>query len=339
MDDNLIVLPDSDLIKKFTEDSEKKKVQPDILYVDGHIALPFFMAANAPDRVFDELETGPVTPDTILTSGVRLFNTAIYCQDLYNGERALDHFQQNLDYARKILKNIVHVKNKEEIEELKANKEVIGTFFLLENADVLADNYSLIQSLRGHGILTVGLTHIGINRLADGNAVMHSDGIKPEGREVVHVLLENNILIDVANLHPSCFWQLMDLIEVPCISSCTGIKERCSIPGNLDLEQAKQIFDRKGLLGITFNPRMLSADGEATVEDIFIHADTVVQKFGPDFVALGSDFCGFDKFTEGMENPTKISNLETIMSNHGYKREDIEKILGFNWLRIYEGLL
>jgi hypothetical protein len=109
--------------------------------------------------------------------------------------------------------------------------------------------------------------------------------------------------------------------------------------GEKALSHFKQIAEREGLVGITFNPETLSTDGEAEIEDIFIHMDTVVQKFGPDFIAIGSDFGGFDKFTKGMEDLTGISNLEKIMADHGYKREDMEKILGLNWLRIIEQIL
>lgn len=339
MSDKLIILPDADFITKLTREFQEQDSQPDTLYVDGHIDLPFYMAKKAPDRIFDDLDTGPVTPETARKSGVRLFAAAICCQDLYNNERALGHFQWNYDFAQKILENAVQVKAKSDISEIKDNRDTVGTIFLLENADVLTNNISLSLSLRDRGIFIAGLTHQGTNRLADGSSVMHSDGITAKGREVVHILQDNNILIDVAHLHPSCFRQLMDLVEVPCVSSHTGIRDRCNLPGNLDLEQVRQIYDRGGLVGITFNPEMLSPDGEADIEDIFIHIDTVVQKFGPGCAALGSGFCGFDTPASGMEDMTGVSGLMKLMKEHGYRKEAIDMIMGLNWLRIYEGLL
>ena len=339
MSEKLILQPDSDLIKEFTKEFNKTETQPDTLYVDGHIDLPYFMATHAPDRIFNDLDEGPVTLDITRRSGVRLFNAAIFCQDIYNGENAQIHFQANFDFAQKIFENITNVKSKDDINDLKENHDLTGTVFLLENADVLTNNSSLALSLRDLGIYIVGLTHIGTNRLADGNTVMHSDGITPEGREVVHVLLDNNILIDVAHLHPSCFWQLMDLVEVPCVSSHTGIRERCNIPRNLDMEQIRQISDRDGLIGITYDPKMLSPHAEADIDDIFIHIDTVVQKLGPDCVALGSDFCGYKKVNTGMEDLRGVSALKDLMEGHGYQKEAVDRIMGLNWIRIYEGVL
>jgi membrane dipeptidase len=128
----------------------------------------------------------------------------------------------------------------------------------------------------------------------------------------------------------------MDLVERPCVSTHTGIRERCNLQRNLDLEQVRHICERGGLIGITFNPEMLTPTGEAEIEDIFIHLDTVIQRFGPDYAAIGSDFCGFDEPVKGMEDHTGLKALKTIMKAHGYTKEAIDKSWA-QWLRIYEG--
>lgn len=339
MSDRLIILPDENLIAELTAEYKKEEPEPDLFYVDGHVDLPCYMAHYARGKRFDELEQGPVTSETLKRSGVRLFATAIYCQDKYNDEMSKAQFQQNYDFTMKVIEDITRVRSMNDISAIKENRELIGTILLLENADVLADNIGLALSLRERGIFIVGLTHAGKNRLADGNSVVHSDGITPAGREVIHMLNDNNILIDVAHLHPACFYQLMDLVERPCVSTHTGIRERCNLQRNLDLSQVRHLCEREGLVGITFNPEMLTLTGEAEIEDIFIHLDSVVQKFGPDYAAIGSDFYGFDIPAKGMENHTGLKALKKIMKTHGYTKEAIDKIMGLNWLRIYEGIL
>lgn len=339
MNDSIIILPDEDFIKKLTEEFREQDSQPEALYVDGYTDLPYFLMTRSQNKTFDNLEEGPVTPETAGQSGVRLFASAISCQDIYNGEKAYTHFRQNLEFAKKAFENIIQVKNRQQINELKDNMESAGTVFILKNSDVLADNLNLILSLRDHGIYTASLTHKGTNRLADGDMIRYSDGITQEGREVIKGLIDNNILIDVAHLHPSCFWQLMKLVEAPCVAAGTGIRERCDIPGNLDLLQIKEITEREGLVGITFNPELLSKDKKADIEDIFVHMDTVVQKFGPDRVAICSGFGGYDSFSAGMEDYTGVKALKKAMSRRGYNEEDIEKIMGKNWINIYERIM
>lgn len=339
MSERLIALPDEDLIKEFSMKKEDEKSPPDQLYVDGHIDLPYYMMKHTSDTSFEELDSGPFTQGLAIKSGFRLFVTAVYCQDRFNGESSFTHFQKNMDFAVRAMEKLLHVKNVSDIDTLKQDKEILGTFFLLENADALADNIKYTNSLREHNILIVGLTHIGTNRLADGNGVLHSEGITSQGREVIKVLIENNILIDVAHLHPACFRQILDLVETPLVSSHTGIRNICNIPRNLDMEQVRQIVEREGVVGITFNPEMLSTDKEADIELIFRHIDTIVQKYGVNHVGIGSDFCGFDNTASGMDNITGTKGLMEVMSSHGYKRDDINKIMGLNWIGVYERIL
>jgi membrane dipeptidase len=104
------------------------------------------------------------------------------------------------------------------------------------------------------------------------------------------------------------------------------------------MQQAEEIIRRGGLVGITFNPEMLTPEGGANLEHVFIHIDILVQKFGPDGVGIGSDFCGFDDFAEGLEDITKIPQLVEMMLEHGYGEGAVGKIMGLNWLRLYESL-
>jgi membrane dipeptidase len=53
---------------------------------------------------------------------------------------------------------------------------------------------------------------------------------------------------------------------------------------------------------------------------------------------MGSDFCGFEQVAEGLEDVTKIPRLAEMMLEHGYGEGSVEKILGRNWLRLYENL-
>lgn len=339
MAEKIITLPDEDFIKQFSQSIEDKGGEIRPLYVDGHVDLPYFIMRHWKDISFSDLKEGPFTYELAIKSGVRLFTLALYCEDEYNGAGAFRRFRDIFEYTSKYINEVTFINNRKGLDDLKADQERLGTLLLLENADALADNQAYIPRLKEEGIFIVGLTHMGKNRLADGNNVFHSDGITREGKEVIRLLNENGIIIDVAHLHPKCFWQLLDITDSVCVSSHTGIREIHDIPRNIDLEQAKEIFDRGGVVGISFDPAMLSSDKKANNEMIFVHLDTIVQKFGPEIAGIGSDFGGFELITEGMEDITGINSFMDLMLAHGYDREDINKIMGLNWLRIYESIL
>lgn len=320
----------------------KGAASPEIMksfIIDAHIDLPYLMMNHSNALSLSALNDAPFTLDKARKSGVRLFCTALYCADNYNGTRSFRHFQEVLQFTVEHFDDVTVVKNRDDLTFLQRSPELTATLFLLENADALTENLSYIPRMKQEGIMIAGLTHAGKNRLADGNDVLHSDGLTPDGREVIRTLTENSILIDIAHLHPKCFWQLLAVTEAPVISSHTGIRELCNIQRNIDLEQAGEIIKRGGVVGITFNPDMLTIDGTASTEHAFAHLDTLVQKLGPDGVGIGSDFCGFTHVTEGLEDVTGIRNLVEMMRLHGYDEGTINKILGLNWVRLFRVFL
>ena len=310
-----------------------------IFFVDGHVDLPYFLMKSGHEGAFRELKEGPFTFDKAMASGVRFFCTAIYCQDLFNGKNSLNHYQHVLAFAQRSFESLKIIKNKEDLRELQKLSEDLGTLFLLENADCLAGDIFQIDRLRENGIFAVGLTHSGSNRLGDGNSIRFSEGLTDTGREVVSILTKKRILLDVAHLHPACFWELMDLVETPIISSHTGIRELFDIQRNIDMKQVGEIFQRGGMVGISMNPEMLAPEGKAKVRNVFAHLDTVVQKFGSNAVGIGSDLCGFDVSIKGMEDITGIGLLVEEMMGHGYGGSAVKKIMGNNWLDLYSRIL
>ena len=327
-------LPGSESSRGACEPGQEKA-----FFVDGHVDLPYFMMNHARKSSLSEIRDAPFTIEKAGIAGIRLFCTTIYCEDRFNGADSFTHFQDILNFIKRQYDNVVIIKNKADLDELKASDENAGTLFLLENGDALAVNLPFIAELKEEGIGIVGLTHAGKNRLADGNSVQYPDGLTLDGKEVIGSLNENGLIIDVAHLHPKCFYQLLDLTKGLLISSHTGVRELFDTPRNISLEQVKELFERGGIVGITFNPEMLSPGGEACLTDVFAHLDTVVQKFGPKGVGIGSDYCGFDLVTEGLEDITGITALIGVMLDHGYAHEDVNDIMGRNWLRIYESYL
>jgi membrane dipeptidase len=309
------------------------------LVVDGHVDLPYFMWARGRDLVFSQLTKGPFTRRKALDAGVRLFFTALYCEDRFNGDGALAHFKEVHRFTLDLLDEVSIVHDQEGLRRLSSDPAEMGTLFILENGDALAGDDRLVEALRAMGICAVGLTHAGPNRLADGNAVRHSRGLTRDGISLCRTLGKHGVVVDVAHLHPRCFWHLMDLTDGPVICSHTGVRERFDIQRNLNLSQAETISRRGGIVGVTFNPEMLSGDGKADLEQVFAHLDSLVERCGPGSVGIGSDFCGFEWPVPGLEDIGGIENLKECLAYHGYQPEAIAHILGLNWLDFLEAHL
>jgi len=330
--------PEFERILSKGETEERGFKQKRSILVDGHVDLTHYLMNLSEDLPLSALEEGPFTLNKMKEVGLRLFSSALYCQDKFNGEGALRHLREILNFTFDHFDEVRIIKGYADLASIKKDPEIVGTLLLLENADALVGNHSFVEEMVEAGVRIVGLTHRGRNRIGDGDGVLVPGGFSPQGMEVIRVLDDLGLLIDVAHLHPKCFWKLLDKFNGPIVSSHTGIRAACDIQRNIDMQQAEEIIRRGGLVGVTFNPEMLTTGGRADLEDVFIHMDILVQKFGPEGVGMGSDFCGFDQAAEGLEDVTKIPQLAEVMLEHGYGEGAVEKILGGNWLRLYEKL-
>jgi membrane dipeptidase len=330
--------PEFNRVLSGTEIQEKRGRRKSAILVDGHVDLTYYLMNLSEDVPLSALEDGPFTLHKIREVGLRLFSSALYCQDKFNGEGAFRHLKKILNFTLDHFDEVRIVKGHTDLESIQKDPEMVGTLFLLENADALVGNLSFAEEMIEAGIRIVGLTHRGRNRIGDGDGVLIPGGFSTGGIEVIRVLDDLGLLIDVAHLHPKCFWRLLDIFNGPIVSSHTGIRTVCNIQRNIDMQQAEEIIGRGGLVGVTFNPEMLTPDGRANLQHVFTHIDVLVQKFGPEGVGMGSDFCGFDKVAEGLEEVTKIPQLVEIMLEHGYGEGPVEDIMGRNWLRLYENL-
>ncbi len=66
------------------------------------------------------------------------------------------------------------------------------------------------------------------------------------------------------------------------------------------------------------------------------HIDHMVKVAGIDHVGLGSDFDGVDSLPEGIDGIESLPKITFELVKRGYKDEDILKILGGNFLRVFE---
>jgi membrane dipeptidase len=66
------------------------------------------------------------------------------------------------------------------------------------------------------------------------------------------------------------------------------------------------------------------------------HIDHVVKVAGVDHVGLGSDFDGVDALPEGLDGIDALPKITLELVRRGYSDDDVRKILGGNFLRVFE---
>ena len=66
------------------------------------------------------------------------------------------------------------------------------------------------------------------------------------------------------------------------------------------------------------------------------HLDYIVKMIGIDHVGLGSDFDGIESAPRPLDDVTSFPLITKALIERGYSKKDIEKILGRNFIRVFE---
>ena len=203
---------------------------------------------------------------------------------------------------------------------------------------ILLDRITHLRNEYGVSYLT--LTHFSKNEAATpamGWRSNERDGLSGFGEEVVELMNGLGMLVDVAHLNNVGVLDVCRSSQAPVIATHTGVNGVRPHPRNLSDEALKCIADSGGLVGIMFAPNFLCQKGTAgSTEAVFRHIDYVVNNYGEDHVAIGSDFDGWiPRIPEDMRDAADLPRLTQAMLDHGYQGKRIQKILGGNFLRVW----
>lgn len=179
--------------------------------------------------------------------------------------------------------------------------------------------------------LYCSLTWNGDNPLAGGAG--GTSGLMKEGRVAIDHLNELNIPVDTAHLNRKSFFEVVDR-SARVLNSHTCLDSLYAHERNLTDEQARLIVNRGGIVGLTLVSSFMTKN-HADINDYFLQIDTFVNKFGIDYVAIGTDFYGTADLPTGLKEYYDFYALEYALLGNGYKRRDIDKLFFQNVRRFF----
>jgi membrane dipeptidase len=223
----------------------------------------------------------------------------------------------------------------------------VGAILSFEGFEALGVELRFLDLYYKLGLRMASLTHCRRNVFADGCAFddTKGGGLTGLGRQAIRRMNELGIVVDLVHINEVGFWDVLELSRAPVVCShSTGTMfahpdpapgRPAELPGRpglvlpRDRERLEAIAANGGVLGIIFFDR-------ETVDDVVADIETALEAMGPDHVGLGSDFYGIDLSPRGLEDIGKVPTLTRRLVERGHSDEVILKILGGNFLRVFE---
>jgi membrane dipeptidase len=161
-------------------------------------------------------------------------------------------------------------------------------------------------------------------------------GLSDFGKQVIRTMDSLGMVIDVSHVGRKSVDDILATSKNPIIASHSGAYAVRNHYRNLTDTQIRAIAERGGVIGVVFYPPFLVSSGQARLDDVIQHIDYIKNLVGNvDCISLGSDFDGIEVTPTGLEDVTKFPAITAALLQKGYSRQDVRKILGENFMRVF----
>ncbi|MCL2006663.1 MAG: dipeptidase [Treponema sp.] len=226
----------------------------------------------------------------------------------------------------------------------------------------LGKDLGLLETLYNFGLRVVQLTYnnqelVGAGCMEENNAGLSSFGIK-----FVEKLNELGIIVDTAHCGKQTTLDSCRYSKKPVVATHTGAEKVFFHSRAKSDEEIVALAKTGGVIGVFAMPWFIADDpGNSTLEHFFDHIDHIVKLTGIDHVGIGTDWpmpqtlgmavdfkklvavsMGFKEgdgpsteYIKGLKDYRSFPNITRGLLSRGYGDDDIIKIIGGNWLRVF----
>lgn len=232
--------------------------------------------------------------------------------------------------------DIEFAKNYDDIIRIVGEGKICGLIGI-EGGTAIEGDLDNINRFYDMGVRYIGLTWNNSNSIASSARDEVERGIQGGltdfGVQVIKRMDEVGMLIDVSHLGETSFWDVLETSKNPIIASHSNVYSINPHYRNLSDEQIKAIAKSGGVIQVSFHETFL---GGSTLQKVFDHIDYIKNLVGVDYVGIGSDFDGGINPPSELADVTMYPNLTKKMLEEGYTQDDVRKILGLNFLRVFK---
>jgi len=249
----------------------------------------------------------------------------------------------------------------------------IASLIGIEGGHSLDNSLGVLRMYHKMGVRFLTLTNTDNCDLADSAGdKAHHKGLSKFGEQVVAEMNRLGMVIDLAHCSADTRKQALLLTRAPVMFSHTAAHALAPHPRNVSDDQLRAVTKNNGIVMVNFYTAFLTPEGmkaydersqaahklraatpddrqyqlalrqllkdrplpPADVRTVVNHIDHIVRVAGIDHVGLGSNFDGMGTAPRQLEDVSCFPNITQELLARGYTKEQIQKVLGENLLRV-----
>ena len=313
-------------------------------------------------------------PDADLANAHRHGVTA-YAVTSWRPNATLEQALEGLMYRHLVARkydNIIIVKEVEDIRLAKREKKA-ALLLAAQDGDFLDRSLHRVEAFYRLGLRMMLPAYNATNMICDGALDRTDAGLTLFGELLVDECNRVGLLLDCTHIGRRASLEIIERSSQPSVFSHSNAKAVVDNPRNIDDEQIKHCAAKGGVIGLAPWGPLVQKKGRTewpTIGDFVDHVDYVAQLLGstsnigigtdmslgtypdhkkdpwgaPDYFKtvvteyekhITADVRSPMRAVDGFSNYTEVMNLIDMLVQRGYSNEDVQGILGENFLRVF----
>lgn len=301
--------------------------------------------------------------DAMRKGGVNLASVTVSTHEDFGGAvKRIDFVQRTIESREG---EVVVTSTKEAREAKKLGKLAYAMYF--QNSKMILNDLSLLRALHKLGVRIMQLTYNEQNTLGAGCCETGGSGLTYFGRDAVIEMNRLGVVVDLSHCNDATTLGAIEASSDPVTVSHANSRLISPTPRNKSDEIIKALAEKGGVIGSTLFGPCVNLNDKGSIQDIVRNIDHVVEMVGVDHVGIGLDLARkfidegtvaeesvikqwrplrpdvfgsgptdtYPPYPTGLEKHEDIINLVNALLSRGYSGQDVKKILGENFLRVY----
>lgn len=337
----------------------------DVVVIDalGGIGNPNVRSRHIPDRL------SPRLLSDMAGSGVTAVNLTV--GSVGAGEGLFEQTAGSIAAWDKAIRNsdgvLRRIRTTADIRAAKVDG-ALGVIFGFQDAAMLGGDLGRLGIFDDLGVRIIQLTYNRANELGDGSLEEANRGLTDFGRQVVAEMDERRLLVDLSHCGQQTTADGIAASTRPVSITHSGCYALSALPRNKRDEEMRALAEKGGVFGVYLMP-FLRERGQPDAMDVVRHVEHALDVCGEDHVGIGTDgaVAPVDLSAEyrrrvreeiaqrraaGISAPgeaddivplipdlneaRRLDKLADLLAARGHSSARIEKILGANFLRLFD---
>jgi len=250
---------------------------------------------------------------------------------------------------------------------LKARKEGrTAIFFGFQNCSPIEDNIGLVEVCHQLGVRFMQLTYNNQSLLGTGCYEENDPGITRMGKQVIKEMNRVGLVVDMSHSAEKSTLEAIEISERPIAITHANPTFWHPALRNKSDDVLKALGESGGMLGFSVYPHHLKDGSNCTLESFCTMIADTADLMGINSIGIGTDLCqnqpdsvvewmrngtwtndrdygegsasfaGFPDQPEWFRDNRDFVNIASGLLSKGFSNEDVELVMGKNWLNFFE---